>query len=520
MIRLTWQDPAHISRTYSVLWNAVVRFLQIGLQFVFVPVYLSLLGSDAFALLVLNATVMATLAFIDQFVSAIMLRELGTHNGNRDQTAKLWSLFFWLERVSLATALVIICLAPFVGPLLVSQWSTENALDARVLGIATALMGLSIGVQLPGMFYAAGLVGLQRQRLLSTIRLVWLPAYYGIGGLLLFLVERNVILLLGWQALAFAVLSLVLRFVVKRTMLPAPSNTSGGITVLRHVWQFGFASLVFAITTIAVTQIDKFIVATHTPSPERFAAYGLAFSLAAQTLAALSGAFFTAVQPALTGLHGNSERAALVQAYGRWTQIIMMVTVLCAGMMFVVLSPLVDIWLGANSPLGPHIKQLVPIILAATVLNASVITPLILMFAAERLLAINALNLVAVVSALIFLPESLQRWGLVSGAVYFLLVNAAYLLIAAPAIHRAVFGHGYAIWLLRDIALPVAVGALVFIGADHWAGQQLSFIEASLLAAASSTLCLCLMLILMPEARKQIGAITRFMLTSNKTINP
>ncbi len=520
MNRLTWQDPAHISRTYNVIWNALARFLQIGLQFLFVPIYLHLLGADAFALLVLNATVMATLAFVDQFVSAIMLRELGAHNGNPTRTARIWNLFNSLERVSFVCALVIIFLAPFAGPLLVSQWTTGNSLDARTISIAMALMGISIAVQLPGMFYASGLIGLQRQGLLSIIRIVWLPAYYGIGALLLVFAERNIILLLCWQAFAFALLSVVLRLVLIRAMPTTTSDYRRDPAVLKQVWQFGLASLLFAVTTITVTQIDKFIVASNTPSPERFAAYGLAFSLAAQTLAALSGAFFTAVQPALTGLYANGNKADLHHAYRRWTQLIMIASVLAAGVLFIILSPLVDIWLGAQSPLGPHIKQLLPIILAATLLNAAIITPMILMFAIERLSVMNLINVLAIISALLFLPLCLQRWGLVSGAAFFLLVNVAYLLIATPIIHRAVFQQGYMTWLLRDVIVPLIIGTAVFLGATLWIGHSLPFVEACVLATTCAILCLGMMMACLPQGRQQLLRSICFMLGRNKSVSP
>jgi hypothetical protein len=153
----------------------------------------------------------------------------------------------------------------------------------------------------------------------------------------------------------------------------------------------------------------------------------------------------------------------------------------------------------------------VPVIIGATLLNATMVVPIILMFAADRLVTINLINLVFITGAAVFLKQALDHWGLFSGTAYIVLLNATWLLVAAPVIYRTVFRGGYRHWLFQDVAVPLIFGAIVFGGTTMLTLEGQSLGWRGILAISGGAICLVLMLAAMPQGRQQLLASIRFL---------
>jgi O-antigen/teichoic acid export membrane protein len=461
---LAWQAPAGISRARNVIWNGLARLLQVGLQFVFVPIYIALLGPDSYGLVVLSATVMTMLMVLDQFMNAVLTREFGQGNGVEGETARLWSLLAGLERMALGFAVLVALVLPLAGPLLTRHWAASGA-SSQTLQQAFMLMGLMVGAQLPGMLYASGLQGLQRQKLLAVVRIVWTPLYYGGGGLALLVVERNILVLFAWQTVAFVALALVLRLVLRKTMPPHPAAMRAEPMPLRTIWPLGAGAALLGLSGSIAGQIDKVFVAA-VASPLQFAAYGLAFTVALQAMSAIINAFGSAVLPHFAQLlkAGEGSDAALRHAYHRWSQVIACVSITGMGLLFLWGPLLIDLWLGQGSPLAADIKRLLPVVILAMLLGALVTAPFMLLLAADRLAPIIGVNAAAITLAVVVLPLALSAWGTVAGAVYTLILMGGYCLVVVPLLHQHLLTGSLGRWLVRDFAVPLGVGLLVFAG--------------------------------------------------------
>jgi O-antigen/teichoic acid export membrane protein len=500
---LTWESPLHISRTHSVLWNGTSRLLQVGLQFVFVPIYISLLGPASYGLVVLSATLMAAFAFLDHMTSSAVTREFGMHNGNLDRSSDLWKILTTLERFSFLVALAIAFSAPFLGFYLTSHWTKIDGLDQATLWIALILIGGALASQFIGTLYAAGLMGLQRQKLLSVIRVFWTPAYYAIGAVLLLVVERSVIVLFAWQMTAFLMLATTMRWALWKTMPAVPDGQHSNDKVIKDIGRFGAGSLIMGLTGAAVSQIDKFMVASVS-QPAQFAAYGLAMSIVMQAMTLASGPFATAMYPHFSQLLADKNETVLRHSYHRWTQVVVMISVLVGGTLFLLGPLLIDLWLGANSVLAPDIKRLLPIVLIAWVINGAITTPVMLIMASGKLHLIYGINLAAVVLALVFLPLALSRWGFEAGAFYWLAVNLAYCIVMVALMHRSVLKGSLTRWLGLDVALPLMVAGVIFYQAPYWISSAAGPASIILNAVLSVGFCFAVLITAMPEGRRQL----------------
>ncbi|MFM9975830.1 MAG: hypothetical protein ACKVON_14805, partial [Beijerinckiaceae bacterium] len=260
-IALAWQHPAAISRANNVLWNGLARALQIVLHFVFVPVYIHLLGPDSYGLVVLSATLMTLLMVLDQFMNAVLVREFGQDNGVEAETPRLWSLLAGLETLALGAAGVVALALALLGPMLTRHWAGAGPISSLTLLHVFIIMGVMVGVQLPGMLYASGLQGLQRLRLLAIIRIIWTPLYYGGGVVAMLLIERNVLVLFAWQSIAFIALAVLLRVLLHKTMPPLPADIKVPAMALPRIWRLGAGAAMLGLSASIVGQIDKIFVA-------------------------------------------------------------------------------------------------------------------------------------------------------------------------------------------------------------------------------------------------------------------
>jgi O-antigen/teichoic acid export membrane protein len=507
---LSWQSPLDVSRTHNVLWNGTSRLIQVGLQLVFVPVYIYVLGPDAYGLVVLSATLMAVFGFLEIVISSTVTREFGLHNGNPGRAADLEKMIATLERFAVLIAVGIAILVPIVGYAIARHWATTPGYNASSLWVALVLMGGTLAGQFLTMLYAAGLSGLQRQKLLSIIRTFWTPAYYGIGALLLLAIERSAALLFAWQMVAFLGLTILLRWALMRAMPPVPANQGSNYDTLQELGRFGAGSLILALSAAAVSQIDKVLVAGAS-QPAQFAAYGLALSIVMQVMTLVSGPFGAAMYPHFAQMLVNKNDAELRVAYHRWTQVVVLVSILVAGALYWVGPLLIDLWLGTNSPLAPDIKRLLPLVLAGWLVNSVITAPVMLIMASGQLQLIYYVNFVAIALAVAILPTALAHWGFEAGALYWLAVNVAYCAITVSWMHRSVLKGEFIPWALRDVLLPLMAGLLVV------------YLSVQLLPSARSALqmisngliwtgaCLALLLVLLPEGRRQLQASLRFL---------
>ena len=101
--------------TASVLGKGLTA----GLLFVFTPIYISLMGVEAYGLLGFYAVLLASCMFLDQAISPIVSHRFAQARALGLVAPDLWSTFRTVEILALATgaliALVIVVAAPWVS---------------------------------------------------------------------------------------------------------------------------------------------------------------------------------------------------------------------------------------------------------------------------------------------------------------------------------------------------------------------------------------------------------------------
>ena len=184
----------------NVIANFVGNFW-IGLvSLAFVPLYIHLLGVEAYGLMGLFISLQALLSILDLGISTTLNREIARLSALADAArdmrnlVRTLELIYWGVGAGLGVALV--ALAPFLA----HHWLRGEYLSPDALQRAVVLMGIAVGFQWPSSFYSGGLQGLQRQVLLNPVTAGAATVRAGGAALILWLVSPTIQAFFGWLA--------------------------------------------------------------------------------------------------------------------------------------------------------------------------------------------------------------------------------------------------------------------------------------------------------------------------------
>jgi len=499
------------TRVKSVLTNVVSgglwRVWQAVLQFTLTPVYIHLLGPTGYGLVGFNTTLVMLLVVLDQAVSPVLVREFGRLAGQPGGAAEMRAVLFALQAVSLATAAAV-----GLGIILAAPFIVRHALDPAGMprtDIITAvrLIGLTIAGQWPAFLYGAGFIGLQRQDVLARLRLVTMTLQTAGAALALLWIAPTPLVFFGWQAAIALPFSALYGYALWRKM-PASDGAAAVAMRLKPVLRFGAGTLSIGLLAGLLTQADNLVVAKYTPLSQ-FAAYSVAFTLCAQVFGLVLAPIAAALLPYFTRLAGQKDAGRMVHEYHRWTQLIAVVTLPLAGVLIVFGRPLLEVWLGPASPVIGTMMTILPLIALGSLLNGFVMPCYLMQLAIGWTRLSIIINIVTVCLFIPLVLFGVRHFGMVAGAVCWVLVNLGFVLVQVPLAHRRILRRQFAAWLGGDVLLPGAIAAALFLaafwlGAGDWPRWQ-----GAAAAAATAGLAVAVLGLALPYPRQDAARLTQ-----------
>jgi O-antigen/teichoic acid export membrane protein len=511
---LAWMHPAAISRTWNILLSTPVNVLLALIPLAVVPIYIRLIGAEAYGLVVLNATILSTILFLDRLVAPAIIREFGRKNGDAAEAEGMGTLLKSFEGVALALGGLAMAVALLAIWYLTPGWGERVGLDRTGMRAAFVLMAFVIGVQWPGLLYTAALTGLQRQAVASGARLAGVLLLHAGGVMVLLFMRADILALLAWQAVAFLVQSLVLRWITWSVMPVASVAPTASREALRGVWRMAVGSLLIGLAASLISQIDKFMVARLFP-PDQFTAYGLSFMVAGAAFNVLTGPLSSAMQPHFARLIEAGDEAELANAYNRWSQVLALFAIPLGTMMMSFSGPLVDLWLGMDTPLSAKVKSTLPVA-ALCVLLVALLAPAALLQGAA---AWNGLTLgchaITATTLLLALPIVVARHGPWGAAALSAGLTAMYFFVMIPLMHSRLLRGRFWDSTLRNIFLPLVVMLSVVVFTAFFPTVREFF---PTLFRGIITICVMffILIALLPLARNQIFISTNFIIRNFK----
>ena len=448
------------------------------IQLLVIPIYVRLLGIEAYGLIGFFVALQATVQVLDLGVSATVTRELAKSTATPLVDARSFVITAAAAYLclSLVIALAVIGAAPFLAESVIKA----QHLDHQTLQHAVILMGLLIPVLWGGNLLNGALIGLERQVQVNVLRVsVTLLSALGAIGLLS-LVAADVTLFFTWQLFAASLAWIAAALMVHRALPAGPASIRPQL--LRASWRFAAGMTGISLGAIALMQLDKWLLINLLPL-QSYGYYMLGIAVA-NALYMVITPLFTSVFPRMSALQAAGDQAGLTRLYHSSAQYLSALVLPLAAVISLFPEEILRLWTG-DRELAQHVAPVVRLLALGTALNGLMNVPYALQLATGNTglaLRLVILKLLLFVPMIVFFTIQL---GVVGAALAWLTLNAFYVVVGIPYTHAKLLRGEARAWLQRDV-LPVALiaclaGALASYLKPGWqsAPAMLAFLFAS-----------------------------------------
>ena len=431
-----------------------------GMNVLFVPLYLHFLGVEAYGLIGIFALLQSMVSLLDFGLSATVNRELAQLSAAEDGERDMGDLLSTLEIVYWMVAVCIGALLALIAPLITRYWIHPVSISPSNVTRALMLMGGSMALQWPVSFYSGAMMGLQKQVRLNVINIGISTLRTGGTVLALWWIAPTVQVFFTWQIVVSAIHSLW----ISRSLwscIPTVAQPKGlrfHVRVFSRIWRFAIGMSAISLTVVILTQEDKFILSKWL-SLESFGYYMLASTIAV-ALNSVILPVTIAIYPKLNQFVASGNEKELRSFYHQSCQT-MAVLIMPIAFTIVFFSwDMIVLWLG-DTTIADRVCQVASVMVLGTALNGMFTLPYNLQLAhgwTRLCLSMNVIFIILLCPLLILLAS----WkGPLGGAIVWLALNAGYIAVGIPLMHRKLLSNEMKSWYISDFLIPTSVAAAV-----------------------------------------------------------
>lgn len=460
------------------MWSALMSFA-------FVPLYIRWMGIEAYGLVGIFASMQIWLAMLDMGIAPAISREMARFQAGAHDARSILELFHSIEIIYVAAAAVLCGIMVLAAPWVAERWLQVQSLPVSVVGQALMLIAAVVCVRWVCALYRGVLIGLQRQVLLSG----WNASFATLRGagvvLALLWIAPTVQVFFVYQLLVAGVELLVLTLCA-RVLLPRRcAHRRFSRQALGQIWPFAGGMAIIVVLSVLLGQVDKLLLSKLLTLSE-FGYYTLAYTVAG-VLHLMTTPVGNAAYPRLTELVTKGDDAEIASAYHMFAQTLTAVLAPIALVMAVFSDHLLLLWT-RDQAITAAAAPLLSMLLIGNLFNGMMNIPYNLQLAhgwTRFTIQVNTVALFIVVPLIWF---GATKLGAVAAAGVWILLNAGYLLIAVPLMHRKLLRTELWRWYRQDVCIPLlaiaAATILVRMLAPPAQGSTLISIGLTLIVAA------------------------------------
>jgi len=489
----------------NIAANAVGAAVGLAVLLLAVPLYLRLLGPEAYGLVGLFATLMAAAAALDLGLGATLNREVARMTARAAGSPELGDVVTTLRASGWVTGLVLGAAFAALAPLIATRWLTPAALSTGEVRGAFVLMGIAVPAIVARSVHVAGLNGLQRQPLANGVQAGGTLLRTVLTLVALTSVARTLTVFFVTQTLMLYVEAIVLAVALARSLPPAAAGGRIRPAAVRHLLAFSGGVGGTMLLGYAVLSVDQVVLSAILPLAQ-FGYYTVA-AAAAATLGHLGYPIVTAVYPRLSQRVERADTRGVAEDYHFFSQLVAVLVVPLGTLLVFLPEQVLGLWT-RDAEVVRHGALVLSLRTLGTVLQTFMYVPHILQ------LAVGWSSFAAVVNAgmlLVLAPLTLGlalAWGAPGAAGAWVVLNLGALVFAMHRMHRRVLPGELGAWYARMIPPALAAG---LVGALARAGMpeglavpaRLAWLAATLALAAAAALAAA------PTVRRRLLAAGR-----------
>jgi len=451
-----------MARMTSVRRNLVANLGGIGaaaaLQVVFVPIYVHLMGIEAFGLVGFFMLMQAVVRIADLGLSTTVRREVSRRwaGPDRDDMA---DLVFTVEVGTWAVGLLLGLGIFFGATEIASRWIETASVARSTLVAAVAMMGAGVAAYWPINYYVAVMLGSPLQVRANAFRLVQSTVTHVGAVVVLLVVSRSILAYLAWQIAAGLLFSVVGRIMLW-TSVNAGRRPKVRPLLLRQVWGFAAGMSGISIVGLILSQLDK-IVVSHAVGLKLFGYYSLCAVVGGGLLIIITPIFDTFF-PRLSASVAAKNDDLVSNEFDLGSQV-MSALLLPVGLA-IAIFPKEVLWVWTGDPEAARIGGVVvSFLVLGTVLNGLMNLPYALQLAMGTARLAFGLACLTLIVYFPLLVVGVTRAGIEGVAIAWLAANLTYVIVGIPLTHRVAAALDPVRWIVRDLGPALLACGVVVV---------------------------------------------------------
>ncbi len=445
-------------RVSSVRQNVVANFAGKAwtsiMSLVFIPLYIKFMGIEAYGLIGIFVSLIVLLSILDMGLSSTLSRELARLSAAPDSAQESRDLVRTLEFVYWGIGIIIGLGLIALAPLIAYHWVKTQGIPTQTVQQALMIMGLVVAFQWPASLYDGGLVGLQRQVLLNSVRSVMATIQHGGAVLVLWLISPTVLTYFTWQIFISIIQTLLLAHFVWKSLPVAHTQSVFQKYLLKKNWRFAAGMTGISIMATILTQTDK-IILSKLLTLRVFGYYILAVTVG-NALGYLVQPISVALFPKLSQHVLDEDETNLSALYHNGCQLASIIMLPAAMTLALFPREILTLWI-RDPEIVRNAFFLVSLIVIGTAMNSLMVLPYTLQLAhgwTRLVFSQNVISTILLVPLMIFMVKS---YGAIGAPIVWIILNAGYLFILIPLMHRRILTSEMKQWYLLDVGAPLLI---------------------------------------------------------------
>jgi len=464
----------------NIAANYIGKLWSFASIFIFIRVYIEILGIQSYAIINFYAVILGLLAFADSGLTVTLNRELAKENTVENKA----NLLFTFQRIYLG-----ICTSVVLLILLFSDYIGHNFLKSNLytpieVSNLVKLIGIGIGLQLFSTLYEGGLMGLQKQVLVNKINIIWSLFRSGIVIFPLLLLPSLKVYFI-WQIVCNLVLLIVFRANLWNE-LKTDSKTVFSKELLNNIWKFALGMMGIAFISAINIQIDK-LVTSKILDLKSFGYYSLATTIS-QIPLLVATPIIVAIFPVFSKLVSTKNITEKTAYFHKFASIITMISAPIVACVFLYSIPLVTLWTG-DVIIANAVDTTVKILVIGGFFLCLQLIPYYISLAnghTRTNIILGFLGLFVIIPLIIF---SVDKYGMVGASFPWILVNFISLVIMSTVIIHKFLPNQFLKWLFYDVLIPtfitIVTVTVIYFLTNHLVGRYWFVIEMCLIVSIS-----------------------------------
>ena len=291
----------------NILANIIGRFWSIFSNYLFIPLYIKILGLESYSFISFSFVIFGIISIIDSGLTSTLSKEFASQQKTTEDKLKLLSTLEYFYLILIAALIAVFFL--FSGSIS-EKWLNLNSLNPEEAAFYLKILGVGLSFQLLSNFYMGGMIGLENQILANKYQIAFGVLKNGVV-ILIILAKSSLLYFFLWQTVVTVFYVVFLRYKLQSYILGKKYfslHIKFDKTVFLYVWKFAVGMLVISIVASINTQLDK-IVISKLLSIDQLGIYNIAGTLS-QSLFVLVTPISMALLPRFTALYSTRDNTS------------------------------------------------------------------------------------------------------------------------------------------------------------------------------------------------------------------